>query len=291
MSSTANRINFLLLFLALVCCCQSANAQGLTGQISGTLTDPNGGVVPNAKVEVINEETARTVAATSDSEGNFVVPQLLSGTYTLIVTANGFKRFEQRGIILTANERVDVRQITLEVGDVNQTVSVTGETALVQTESAERAGLIDEEQIQNIALKGRDYMGLVRLLPGVVDTANREAPGWNNLVGITVNGSPQRYAQPDARRRLVARHRFATRAVSRARPRRHRRSQSAADELSGRVRPQQRRHDQRGHQERHARFSRRRLLFQAPRTVQRQRILQQPARPTEATLPLQLLGR
>ena len=198
MSSTANRISFLLLFLALVCCCQSANAQGLTGQISGILTDPNGGVVPNAKIEVINEETARTVAASSDSEGNFVVPQLLSGTYTLIVTASGFKRFEQRGIILTANERVAVRQITLEVGDVNQTVSVTAEAALVQTQSAERAGLIDEEQIQNIALKGRDYMGLVRLLPGVVDTANREAPGWNNLVGVTVNGSPRRHAQPDA---------------------------------------------------------------------------------------------
>ena len=65
MSSTANRISFLLLFLVLVCCCQSANAQGLTGQISGTLTDPNGGVVPNAKVEVINQETARTVAASS----------------------------------------------------------------------------------------------------------------------------------------------------------------------------------------------------------------------------------
>ena len=189
MSSSTNRIKFLLLFLALVCCCQSANAQGLTGQISGILTDPNGGVVPNAKIEVINEETARMVTASSDSDGNFVVPQLLSGTYTLVVTASGFKRFEQKGIILTANDRVAVRRIMLEVGDVNQTVTVTAEAALVQTNSAERAGLISEEQIQNIALKGRDYMGLVRLLPGVVDTANREAPGWNNLGGITINGS------------------------------------------------------------------------------------------------------
>ncbi len=189
MSPRTNRIKFLLFFLALVCCCQSAQAQGLTGQISGILTDPNGGVVPNAKIEVINEETARVVTLSSDSEGNFVAPQLLSGTYTLVVTATGFKRFEQSGIILSANDRVAVRRIVLEVGDVNQTVSITGESALVQTNSGERAGLIDEEQIQNIALKGRDYMGLVRLLPGVVDTANREAPGWNNLVGVTVNGS------------------------------------------------------------------------------------------------------
>jgi hypothetical protein len=189
MSPSTNRIRFFLLFIAFVCCCQSANAQGLTGQISGILTDPNGGVVPNAKIEVINEETARVVTASSDSDGNFVVPQLLSGTYTLIVTADGFKRYEQKGIVLTANDRVAVRRIALEVGDVTQSVTVTAEAVLVQTNSAERAGLISEEEIQNIALKGRDYMGLVRLLPGVVDTANREAPGWNNLVGVTVNGS------------------------------------------------------------------------------------------------------
>src|SRR5262245_40429485 len=189
MSPSTYRIKFLLLFLTLFCCYQIANAQGLTGQISGILTDPNGAAVPNAKIEVINEETARVVTVTADSEGNFVVPQLLSGTYTLVVTADGFKRFEQKGIILTANERVAVRRVVIEVGDVSQTVTVTAEAALIQTNSAERAGLISEEQIQNIALKGRDYMGLVRLLPGVVDTANREAPGWNNLVGVNINGS------------------------------------------------------------------------------------------------------
>jgi hypothetical protein len=71
MSPITNRIKLFLFFIALVCCCQSLNAQGLTGQISGILTDPNGGVVPDAKIEVINEETARVVTVTSDSEGNF----------------------------------------------------------------------------------------------------------------------------------------------------------------------------------------------------------------------------
>lgn len=167
----------------------AAIGQGLTGQISGTLNDPNGGAVPNAKVEIINELTAQTREITSDSSGNFVVPQLLPGRYSVVVTANGFKRFERKGIILTANERVNVQTLTLEVGDVSQTVTITAEQAFIKTESAERAGLIDEQQIQSIALKGRDYMGLVKLLPGVVDTANREAPGWNNLVGVSINGS------------------------------------------------------------------------------------------------------
>ncbi len=189
MSPRTNMIKFLLLFLALVCCCQSANAQGLTGQISGTIADPSGSVMPGVKVEIINQETAQIRTATTDSEGNFVVTQLLPGAYSIVVSATGFKKFERKGISLTANERVDVHKLILEVGDLSQTVTVTSQGLYVQTESPERAGLIDEQQIQSIALKGRDYLGLVRLLPGVVDTAAREAPGWNNLVGITINGS------------------------------------------------------------------------------------------------------
>ncbi len=188
--ATGKLIRYLsLISLALACLLAGALAQGLTGQISGTLTDPQGGVVSGARVEVTNQETAQTREVTTDSDGNFVVTQLLPGTYSLAVSASGFKKFEQKGIALTANERVALRKVTLEVGDVNQTVTVTAEAPNVQTESAERAGLISEQQIQSIALKGRDYMGLVRLLPGVVDTANREAPGWNNLVGVTINGS------------------------------------------------------------------------------------------------------
>ncbi|MGH9940168.1 MAG: carboxypeptidase regulatory-like domain-containing protein, partial [Blastocatellia bacterium] len=138
---------------------------------------------------VINQETALVRMVTSDSEGNFVVTQLLPGTYSIAVTAAGFKKFEKRNVVLTATERINVHSLELEVGDVSQTVTVTAEQAFVKTESAERAGLIDEQQIQSLTLKGRDYMGLVRLLPGVVDTANREAPGWNNLVGVNINGS------------------------------------------------------------------------------------------------------
>ena len=99
MSSSINRNKFLLFFLVLVCCCPKATAQGLTGQISGTINDPSGGVVPNAKVEVISQKTAQTRTVNSDSEGNFVVTQLLPGTYTLVITANGFKKFEQQGLI------------------------------------------------------------------------------------------------------------------------------------------------------------------------------------------------
>src|SRR5262250_854669 len=103
--------------LTLVFLTTNTFSQGLTGQISGTLTDPQGGAVAGAVVEVINEETAQSRSVTADSEGHFVLTQLLPGTYTLKVTANGFKQVEQKGIILTANERVSIRNVTLEVGD------------------------------------------------------------------------------------------------------------------------------------------------------------------------------
>ncbi|MBI5283449.1 MAG: TonB-dependent receptor, partial [Candidatus Solibacter usitatus] len=85
-------------------------------------------------------------------------------------------------------ERLVVKTITLDLGEVTQTVEVTAEAARLQTQSAERSGLISTEQTQNIPLKGRDYLGLLKLLPGIVDTQNRNAPGWNNLSSVSVNG-------------------------------------------------------------------------------------------------------
>ncbi len=167
----------------------SVLGQGLTGQISGSVADQAGAAVAGAKVEVTNQETGQKREVEADGDGLFVVTQLLPGTYSIAITASGFRKYENTNIVVTANERVTIRKISLEVGDLSQTVTVTAEAALVKTESAERAGLIDEQQMQNISLKGRDYLGMVRLLPGVIDTANREAPGWNNLGGITINGS------------------------------------------------------------------------------------------------------
>ncbi|MFN7623808.1 MAG: carboxypeptidase-like regulatory domain-containing protein, partial [Acidobacteriota bacterium] len=115
-------------------------AQGLTGQISGTVVDAQGAAVPNVQVEITNEETARVVTVVTDAQGNFVAPQLLSGSYSITITASGFKKFERRAIPVSANERVPVR-IALEIGDVSQTVTITAEQTFVKTESAERAGL------------------------------------------------------------------------------------------------------------------------------------------------------
>lgn len=166
-----------------------ANGQGLTGQISGTVADPTGTRILGAEVVLTNVNTSQTRRVTTDNTGGFVFTQLLPGNYTLTVSQPGFKRYEQRDIELTATERVVVREIRLELGEVTQTISVEAEAARLQTQSAERSGLISTQQYERLSLKGRDYLGLVRLLPGVIDTRNRDAPGWNNLGGITINGN------------------------------------------------------------------------------------------------------
>ncbi|MBV9226966.1 MAG: TonB-dependent receptor, partial [Acidobacteriaceae bacterium] len=169
--------------------CARTSAQGLTGQISGSVTDPNGGAIANATVQIVSTQTSQSRSATTDSEGRFVFTELLPGTYSLTIENPGFKKYEQTGISVTATERVTLPTIVLQLGSVSETIAVEGQVAAVQTESSERAGLITSREMQEIPLKGRSYIGTTRLLPGVIDTANRESPGWNDLVGININGT------------------------------------------------------------------------------------------------------
>lgn len=166
-----------------------AHAQGLTGQLSGVVTDPSGSAVPTATVTIVNIAKAQTRSAQTDDQGRFVFTELLPGNFTLTVDANGFKKYQRSDVNVSATERVTLPAVVLEVGAMTETISVRGDLAAVQTESAERSGLITSRQMQELPLKGRSYLGTVRLLPGIVDTANRESPGWNDLVGINVSGT------------------------------------------------------------------------------------------------------
>ncbi len=163
-------------------------AQGLTGQISGTVTDSTGGVLPGVTVTVKNVGTGLIREAVTGTDGGYLFPDLLAGTFDLTVTMQGFKTYEQKGIVLGATERVAVRTIALEVGGVSETVSVQAEAVQVQTTNGARSGLITRDTMEDIALKGRDPAGLLKLLPGVIDTRNREAPGWESMNNLSING-------------------------------------------------------------------------------------------------------
>ncbi|MBM3813452.1 MAG: TonB-dependent receptor [Acidimicrobiia bacterium] len=179
----------LITAMCLVLFCHAMWGQGLTGQITGSIADPSGNLIAGARIALLNTGTGQSRESNSDTMGDFVFAQLLPGTYKITVTHAGFQKYEKTDIVLTATERVVVRQIQLQIGELTQTISVEAEAARLQTQSAERSGLINTQQYERLSLKGRDYLGLLRLLPGVIDTRNREAPGWNNLGGITINGN------------------------------------------------------------------------------------------------------
>ncbi len=151
--------------------------QSQTGQVSGAVVDATGAGVPGAKVQLIHSITKNSREFVTEANGGFVFPNVLAGTYSVVVEREGFQRYQQNDIVVSQSERVDLRRIELQVGSLATTVEVMAEAARVQTASSERSGLINPVQVENTPNRGRDYLGLLRLLPGVIDTSDRNAPG------------------------------------------------------------------------------------------------------------------
>ena len=174
-SSTSRRLAALFaccLLAAFALCPAAARAQTVVGRISGTVTDATGAVVPGASVTATNSATNLVRTATADADGFYTVTNLPVGTYVVAAESQGFKRAEQRGVALTADARLTI-DMALEPGQVTETVQVStalGET--VNNTSGEVARVIDSQQVQNLALNGRNYIQLLSLIPGVAQTTD-----------------------------------------------------------------------------------------------------------------------
>lgn len=142
--------------------------QTITGVVSGTVVDSSGAAVPGAAVTLIHSGTGNRNSAATGATGDFVFASVSPATYSVVVEAAGFKRFERTGIPVTAAERVTTGTIQLEVGAITESVTVSGVATQVQTASDERSAMLDEQQMNHLMARGRDYMGLLKTLPGVV---------------------------------------------------------------------------------------------------------------------------
>lgn len=163
--------NKLAIVLALMCVSGAAFAQNASGRISGTVSDNSGAVIPGVKVTVTNQDTRLTWKASTDAAGFYVVPDLPVGTYTVMVQADGFRKAERTGYDLPDAGRLTA-DFKLEVGAVTESVTISeviGET--VNTVSGELAHTIDSEQVEDMALNGRNYIELATLVPGVAMTS------------------------------------------------------------------------------------------------------------------------
>ena len=174
-----------LALFALLCAC-AVFAQRDLATLVGTVTDSSGGVVANAKVTITETATGQVYSILTNNLGEFVRPALKPSTYSVTVSAPGFKTAEQKDILLTAGERTGVN-ITLTVGDVGQTVEVTAAAALLQTESTQVGAALNSKTLTDVPLGGpRNFAYLARLSPGVVPAEPGARDSANG--GFSANG-------------------------------------------------------------------------------------------------------
>jgi hypothetical protein len=188
MSETAHRFPPTLLLWLVLVSAEPALAQGVTAHVSGVVVDAGGGVVPGATVTIINRDTNWRREVATGAEGRFVFVDVLAGTYGISAAREGFKTVERANELVGSTDRVELPAFVLEPGGVDETISVQGNADLVQTTTGARGGKITQGTLEEISLKGRDVLGALKLLPGVVDTNTREAPSWNLLSGLSING-------------------------------------------------------------------------------------------------------
>ncbi|HEV2523136.1 MAG TPA: TonB-dependent receptor [Candidatus Acidoferrales bacterium] len=144
-----------------------AFSQGSTGRILGTITDTSRGVVSGATITVIDTERGVTRTITSDDAGEYNAPNLTPSTYTVRVEAKGFKKLDRQNVVIEVGKEIRV-DLTLQPGAQEQTVVVTEAVPLVETTNATLGGALDNADINNMPLNGRNYQLLLALRPGVM---------------------------------------------------------------------------------------------------------------------------
>jgi len=163
-------------------------AQG-TGTLHGTVQDASGLPIAGAKVTATLQQRGLVRNGTTDTDGNYVLPALPVGTYSVAVESAGFNTFQQSGIELTANEnaRIDAR---LQIGDVKQAVSVTSEAPLVDSRSSTVGTLIDSKRVVELPINGRNIISLAGLLPGATQvSAPQTFTGDRSGPTVSISGS------------------------------------------------------------------------------------------------------
>jgi Carboxypeptidase regulatory-like domain len=158
-----------------------ASAQITTASVTGTVRDNQGGVIPGATVTLVSATRGTPLEMQSSTDGDFVFPTVQADTYTVKVVLPGFKTYERQGVVVHAGDRVAIGNIPLEVGTLEETVTVSGEAPMIQSQSGERSYAISAEAVKNIAINGRSFNNLQALAPGMVaGTVNGSRTNQNN---------------------------------------------------------------------------------------------------------------
>jgi len=154
-----------------------------TGSITGTVKDNQGAVIPGAHVTLTDQDRSGQRKMDSTGEGMFLFDSLTPSNYTVSIEAPGFKKWEKKDVKLYASDHVGISDITMEVGQVTETVLVEATAAQLQTETAKVEGTVTSQQVTELATYNRNFMNLLRMVPGVVGLATSSAGGQVNING------------------------------------------------------------------------------------------------------------
>src|SRR5690349_5133251 len=182
----------LALVVGLTASASSAFAQAsTTATVRGHVEDSSGAVLPGATITLINQGTKAMTTAVTDDRGQYLL-SVFPGSYDLKVELSGFKTYEQKNVTLSPSDARGI-DVKLEVGQQSETITVTAQAEIIQTETGAREGVLNAKQIDNLSVIGRSSLELLRILPGVVTDFNQGESvsfggGANNTQGYTVNG-------------------------------------------------------------------------------------------------------
>ncbi|HEY0263969.1 MAG TPA: carboxypeptidase regulatory-like domain-containing protein [Granulicella sp.] len=172
--------------VVLLCLSGAGWAQGPNATVTGVVTDSSGAIVPGAHITITNVATNVSSQGATNNSGEYTIPLLPPGQYKILVSAAGFKEIVQTGVTLQVAQtaRLDFKA---ELGEVTQTVQVTGEPPLTQTEDASEGSVIENKQVQELPLNGRQYYSLAYLTPGTYKPTQNSGTGYRG--GFNVAGS------------------------------------------------------------------------------------------------------
>jgi outer membrane receptor protein involved in Fe transport len=178
------KLQFCLVLLSLLMFSVSMTAQIQNGQVQGTVTDPQGAAISNARVTVTNPGTNYSTTVTTNSTGNYTAKELPVGSYKVTIEAQGFKTVSNTNVPINAGTiaHVDVR---MQLGEAREVVEVTGEVAAVNTEDSKLASTVNAQQIANLPLNGRNVYDLIQIAPGAVNVTGVDFENGHSTV---VNG-------------------------------------------------------------------------------------------------------
>ena len=167
--------------------------QSFQGSLRGRVTDPNDAVVPLAKVTLVEEATSVSSSTVTNEKGEYSFPVLDPSTYMLVVEAPGFKKLEQKGIVIVT-QTANTQDAKLDIGQVTETIDVTADAELLDTSEASTGSVIDREKLEDLPNLGRDPFMLARLSEGVVWTGNPKFDRMEDQSGqaaMSIAGGPQ----------------------------------------------------------------------------------------------------